>query len=225
MSLSVYSERRDRFERCNGAGSRTNPGRVKTFSIGFEDPSFDESRYALLASKHLGTEHHEQRMTPADLLDLSRLCPMFWTSPWPMPRSCPPIFFQIHPAACDGCPGWRRGRRALRRLSYYLAHKLARPYESCWRTHPVLSHLGSWLPVSDANISFDFKVKNFSPASVFRRGYEITSGWSLFFSGADRTAFREIRQVLTRRRPSRKLKPVQKSTLPGTGSIDCSTWI
>ena len=38
------------------------PGKIKTFSIGFEDPSFDESKYASLASKYIGTEHHEQIM-------------------------------------------------------------------------------------------------------------------------------------------------------------------
>jgi len=43
---------------------------VKTFSIGFEDPSFDESKYASLASKHIGTEHHEQTMKPTDLLNI-----------------------------------------------------------------------------------------------------------------------------------------------------------
>src|SRR4030042_1549877 len=31
------------------------PGKIKTFSIGFEDPSFDESKYALLASRYFGT--------------------------------------------------------------------------------------------------------------------------------------------------------------------------
>ena len=46
------------------------PGKVKTFSISFEDPSFDESKYALLASKHIGTEHYEKRMSPEDLLRL-----------------------------------------------------------------------------------------------------------------------------------------------------------
>ena len=31
---------------------------VKTFSIGFDDPSFDESAFAKLAAEQLGTEHH-----------------------------------------------------------------------------------------------------------------------------------------------------------------------
>jgi asparagine synthase (glutamine-hydrolysing) len=37
---------------------------VRTFSIGFDDPAFDESHYAQLAAQHLGTEHHAIRVTP-----------------------------------------------------------------------------------------------------------------------------------------------------------------
>jgi asparagine synthase (glutamine-hydrolysing) len=36
---------------------------VKTFSIGFDEPSFDESTYALLASRTLSTDHHHRRLS------------------------------------------------------------------------------------------------------------------------------------------------------------------
>lgn len=34
---------------------------VKSFSIGFDEPSFDESKYALLASRKLMTDHHNKK--------------------------------------------------------------------------------------------------------------------------------------------------------------------
>ncbi len=42
---------------------------VKTFSIGFEDQSYNELEYARLVSKHFGTEHHEFIIKP-DAVDL-----------------------------------------------------------------------------------------------------------------------------------------------------------
>ena len=44
---------------------------VKTFSIGFEDPRFDEARYAAEVARHLGTEHREMIVTEQDILDLA----------------------------------------------------------------------------------------------------------------------------------------------------------
>lgn len=43
---------------------------IKTFSIGFEDPRFDESKYAEAVAKHLGTEHTSLIMKPNELLEL-----------------------------------------------------------------------------------------------------------------------------------------------------------
>lgn len=42
---------------------------VKTFSIGFEDQSYNELEYARLVSQRFGTEHHEQIIKP-DAVDL-----------------------------------------------------------------------------------------------------------------------------------------------------------
>jgi len=51
--------------------------RVKTFSIGFDDPAFDERSYAALAAERLGTDHHEFVVRPAAWETLPSLARQF----------------------------------------------------------------------------------------------------------------------------------------------------
>jgi asparagine synthase (glutamine-hydrolysing) len=44
--------------------AKASSGPVKTFSIGFRDPDFDEANYARIVAKHFRTEHHELIMEP-----------------------------------------------------------------------------------------------------------------------------------------------------------------
>lgn len=43
---------------------------IKTFSIGFAERSFDESRYAREVARHLATDHHEYRVSPQEILEV-----------------------------------------------------------------------------------------------------------------------------------------------------------
>jgi asparagine synthase (glutamine-hydrolysing) len=47
-----------------GLMSRVSADRVKTFSIGFDEPGFDELTYARRVASHFGTEHHEFVVRP-----------------------------------------------------------------------------------------------------------------------------------------------------------------
>jgi asparagine synthase (glutamine-hydrolysing) len=55
---------------------------VQTFTIGFDDPDFDESSRARLVAQHLGTQHHEIRVTSADALSLIPSLPQIYDEPF-----------------------------------------------------------------------------------------------------------------------------------------------
>ena len=43
---------------------------ARTFSIGFDDPKYNEMDFARIAAERFGTEHHEYFVTPSDVLEL-----------------------------------------------------------------------------------------------------------------------------------------------------------
>lgn len=57
---------------------RHSTGPVKTFTIGFDDPRFDESAYAAAVAKHLGTDHTKITVTTDDAQSLvPKLCEIY----------------------------------------------------------------------------------------------------------------------------------------------------
>jgi asparagine synthase (glutamine-hydrolysing) len=168
------------------------PGKIKTFSIGFDDPSFDESKYALLASRYIGTEHHEQRMTPTDLLNIIPSLPDILDEPMAdasiLPTYLLSKFTRGHVTVALGGDG---GDELFAGYPTYLAHRLAMQYERYLGVlHPAINFFGNLLPVSDDNISFDFKVKNFLSGIGYPDGIR-NSVWLGSFP------FSEIEKVLS----------------------------
>jgi asparagine synthase (glutamine-hydrolysing) len=56
--------------------------KVKTFTIAFDDAAYDEAPYARAVADHLGTEHHELKMTAADALDVVAHLPEIYDEPF-----------------------------------------------------------------------------------------------------------------------------------------------
>lgn len=66
---------------------RHSDAKLKTFSMVFEDPEFDERKYQREAVSFLGTEHHEIGITGADI---ARVFPkVIWHAEKPILRSAP----------------------------------------------------------------------------------------------------------------------------------------
>jgi asparagine synthase (glutamine-hydrolysing) len=57
-------------------------GRVRTFTLGLEDPSQDEAPHAAAIARHLGTEHHEHYATAAEAMDVIAAMPSIYDEPF-----------------------------------------------------------------------------------------------------------------------------------------------
>ena len=55
---------------------------VQTFTIGFDEAGFDESPYALAVAKHLGTNHHEMRVTAKTAQQVIPSLPWMYDEPF-----------------------------------------------------------------------------------------------------------------------------------------------
>jgi asparagine synthase (glutamine-hydrolysing) len=62
---------------------------VKTFSIGFHEEAYDEARHAAAVSAHLGTDHTEMYVTPAEALAVIPRLPEMYDEPFGDPSQVP----------------------------------------------------------------------------------------------------------------------------------------
>ncbi len=62
--------------------ARHADARINTYSVGFEEPGYDESRYARIAAEACGSDHHELRVTEARFAEL--LPRLIWHNDLPL---------------------------------------------------------------------------------------------------------------------------------------------
>jgi asparagine synthase (glutamine-hydrolysing) len=136
---------------------------VKTFSIGFEQPSFDESTHARRVAAFFGTDHHEEIFTAGKMLDLMPSVVEVLDEPFGdasiLPTALLSRFTREHVTVALGGDG---GDELLAGYPTFQAERVARLYRVPRVLHEgVIVPLADRLPVSTANFSFDFKLKSF----------------------------------------------------------------
>ena len=142
--------------------------KVKTFSIGFEEDSFDESRYARLVAKHLNTEHFEDRLSAEKAGDLISEIGQWLDEPLSdgslIPTYLLARFVRQHVTVALGGDG---GDELFAGYPMYVAHKMAAVYGAVpgFLRRGVIEPVVNALPVSTSNMSFDYKAKRFVRAS------------------------------------------------------------
>lgn len=142
--------------------------RVKSFSISFQEPTFDESRYARLVSRHLGTEHFEFELTPSTALDLIPRIADVIDEPLG-DSSLVPTFLLAQKARehVKVALGGDGGDEIFGGYSTIQAHRLVEYYENilpAFVRQRIAPWLADLLPTSFNNISLDFKIRRFLSA-------------------------------------------------------------
>ncbi len=144
------------------AAKHVPAGQLNTFSIGFNEPSFDESAHARLVAERLGTRHREE------ILDLDKSVALL---PEIVARLDEPLgdgsllptyllsrFTRQHVTVALGGDG---GDELFAGYDPFRALRAAESYQRLVPrpVHTAIRLLAARLPVSHANISLDFKIK------------------------------------------------------------------
>lgn len=144
--------------------------RVKTFSIGFEEDSFDESKYARMVAKHLSTDHHEDKLNAATAGELISEIGTWLDEPMSDASLIPTYllakFVRRHVTVALGGDG---GDEIFAGYPTYFAHKVTKGYMTIPRflRSGVIEPVVRSLPVSTNYMSFDFKAKRFIRGANF----------------------------------------------------------
>ena len=172
------------------------PEQIKTFSVSFEDPSFDESTHARRVANHLGTQHFEQQLSPDKMTQIVPEVADFLCEPLGdgsiMPTYLLSKFTRETVTVALGGDG---GDEMFLGYPTFQADAVARKLDSVL-SRPQATQLGrtarwmaGFLPVSTRNFSFDFKVKRFSQGLGFREDFRHQAWMGSFMP-------RELRAVL-----------------------------
>jgi asparagine synthase (glutamine-hydrolysing) len=144
--------------------------KIKTFSIGFEEDSFDESKFARQVAAHLETDHYEEKLSVEKAADLISEIGTWLDEPLSDGSLIPTFllsrFVRKHVTVALGGDG---GDEIFAGYPMYFGHKVANFYGAIpkFLRRGLIEPFVNSLPVSTSNLSFDYKAKRFVAASKY----------------------------------------------------------
>ncbi len=136
---------------------------VHTFSIGFNEPDFDESRHARLVANHLGTDHHERTFAVAQVYELLPEVAVWLDEPFGDASILPThLLSRFARSEVKVALGGDGADELLAGYPTFAAERAAWLYRRFPRPARALAEAAvGRLPVDLRNFSFDFKLKQF----------------------------------------------------------------
>jgi asparagine synthase (glutamine-hydrolysing) len=141
------------------------PGQVQSFSIGFEEASFDESGYARQVANHVGTKHNELILTSKMAAEMVPTITDFLDEPFGDSSLIPTFLLsKFAREQVKVVLGGDGGDELFAGYPTLAAHRLIEYYE---RVVPrgirstLLPKALDFMPVSFNNISMDFRIRRF----------------------------------------------------------------
>ncbi len=141
------------------------PGKVESFTIGFEEGSFDESHYARKVARHLNTQHNEMVLTSRKAVELVGEISNFMDEPFADSSIIPTyLLSRFARQKVKVVLGGDGGDELFAGYPTVLSHRLIGYYERLvpWALRAyVAPRVMDHLKVSFDNISLDFRMRRF----------------------------------------------------------------
>jgi asparagine synthase (glutamine-hydrolysing) len=162
---------------------------VRTFSIGFREPSYNELPDARLVAQGLHTEHHELVVDP-DLTDLIPKLVLHFDEPFADYSALPTyLVSQMARQEVKVALSGDGGDELFAGYQTHTAYRVARLYRALPRVlrDKLIAPLVQRLPTSSARISFDYMAKRFVTGAhlPFQRGHY---WWKVILNEAEKRA-------------------------------------
>lgn len=150
---------------------KCSPATVQSFTVAFEDASFDESVYARRVARYLGTDHAEITLTARRVLDLVPRLADWLDEPLGDSSFLPSFFLsEFARRRVKVALGGDGGDELFAGYSTLQAHQLSKYYQGLipkWLHEHLAGRMLNCLPVSFNNLSLDFKVRRFLQGQAF----------------------------------------------------------